>query len=294
MPKEAIIAKLKRVIVQLSLAAISLTALVLFFLNPMGFNIELKNQLLSLTTGILTGSLLSLIYVVVEKKFDDPLIKELLAHVEKSKVDIVQAVNSSRLKEDCVYCNYFIRSLPNRDQVNLKTLMSEAKERIWLFTTNLHFFSDYTETIERAVKSRIDVRLLVLKPTSIFVKLRHKELDFDSPKDFFDQMRVSLLDFERKRKSLKRANTRHKFDIKTHLHFPSCMIYIIDNQLILNPILPLGRAHTTTHVIYDMEHSDAKRMAAHFMDTFITCWENESENAQPDYIYDEKSLESFE
>ena len=289
--KEAIIAMLRRIIVQIAIIA---TSAVLWLVVWFIVDAEIKIQLLSVLSGIFTGALLSLIYVAIEKKYEDKLSEESDNRTKSYFADVNNKIDGIRLPDNCVYCKFYIKSLPNRDKIDFKTYIDNATDRIWILTTNLHFYSEYVSKIEAAVMRNVDVRLLVLKPTSAFVKLRYKEIDFETAEEFFDQMRVSLKEFVKLRNKLKKVKPDCKFEIKTHLHFPSCMIYILDQTLVFNPILPLGRARETAHIIYDMKQQDAKTMAGNFEQTFTECWDDDSENACESYKFDIDALETWE
>jgi hypothetical protein len=302
--KDDIITILKRTVVQLVIITIS-TVLWLIVWNANALETELKNQLLSILSGVLTGVFLSLTYILFERKFEAELagesekrskesFREVIGEIKKAERVIAESIDNVQLPDNCVYCKFHIKCLKDRDSFDLKQHIEDADTRVWILTTNLHFYSDYLTKIEEAVLRGIDVRLLVLKPTSNFVTLRHKEIGFETAEEFFDQMKVSLKEFVNLRNRLKRCNPEYKFDIKTHLHFPSCMLYILDEMLVFNPILPIGRARNTTYILYDMNQKDAKRMSKNFLDTFTKCWENYAEDADGNYVFNIENLEVWE
>jgi hypothetical protein len=101
---------------------------------------------------------------------------------------------------------------------------------------------------------------------------------------------VSLKNFILLREELKIDRPDCKFEIKTHLHFPSCGIFVVDNVLILNPILPLERGKETAHIRYNIGKKEVAAKTQDFIQTFEYCW-RDAEEAKKEYVFDEKKLE---
>lgn len=293
MNKDAVIATLRRTVVQIVIIAVTAILFIIIMFVPSRMSEDIKNQLLSIVTGIFTGAFLSLVYVVVEKKYDDQQDGETEKRIDNRFDDVLKAVQAIHLPDNCVYCKFYIRSLQNRDSLDLQKMIDESKKRVCILETNLQSYIGMQSSIERAVKRGVNVKILVLKPTSQFVKLRHKEIGFDTARGFFDEMQISLKAFIKSRDEMKiNLSSNLKYEIRTHLHFPSCMIFIIDHKLIFNPILPIGKARTTSHIVYDTNQNDAKKMAENFQMTFDECWKG-SEEAKKTYEFNESQLETW-
>jgi len=85
----------------------------------------------------------------------------------------------------------------------------------------------------------------------------------------------------------KKRNGNCQYEVKTYNHFPSCNIFIIDDKLILNPIMPSGKARETIHLMFDIGHKEAEKMTKKFISTFVDCWDKTSVPATDDYAFSE-------
>ena len=285
--------KYKRIVILLTIIVLSLFSYI--YLNDIeGF----KNQLLVINTGILTGTLLSLLYLwtvnQIDRDEDTEKNKKIIDEIKSSHNGIIKKIDNLDYGKDCAYCTKSIRCFSDRDKIKIGEKFYNAKEKIYIFTTSLHYhLSENIINIENAAINNVDIKILVLKPTSMFVKIRYKELGFNNPKDFFDELNVSLRNIKMQQKELLKRAPNCKFEVKTHLHTPSFHLYVVDDELYFNPIVPLYRGRKSVHIYYNLKDNLAKSMAKDYINTFNSCWETASD-VEDNYIFNENNLESLD
>lgn len=108
MDKDSLIVILRRAIIQITIIFISLMTLLFLLLADIPIDSAIKNQLLSIATGIFTGAVLSLIYVAIEKRHEYNLIKLADERLDKHFSDLSKQVLGLKPETDSerVYENF--------------------------------------------------------------------------------------------------------------------------------------------------------------------------------------------
>lgn len=213
-------------------------------------NEELINNLTSMNVSIMTGSILTLIYLFTERK-------------KKAASSIISS---------CAHCLQAVRLFSSRDEAKLSERFNNASS-IDILATNSRYINTYGEEIEAAVKSDAKVRILILNPCSAFVLLRHKELGYDTPEQYSQSLASSLSDLKLTIDALNEGIVdSKKSEVKIYTHTPTFNMFIFDNDLYFNPIIPSLRGQRSTHIFYNLGNKHAQGLATAYKEEFDKTW----------------------
>ena len=225
----------------------------------MGIYGEIRSLLLTISIGLLTGSIFSLLHVLLEKE-----------HYRKP-----------------------IEHFSDRFEAKFGDKISKATKRIYVFTTNLEDFLNYSIEIEKtASKRNIDIKLLILQPNSKFGEISYRELKFEDKSDFFTKLNSSLDVVKQSKKRIMEKNPRVNFEIKTYLFMPTVVMYLIDDKLHVNPIIPFHKGRDCVHISYDIADKRTRAIASDYLRAFRSCWDNATPLCD-DVVFDSTVLKTL-
>lgn len=174
---------------------------------------------------------------------------------------------------DSIFCNQRnhcgIEAYPNRTDVRIEDQILKAKKRVWIYATNFSFIEennsgafDYLQK-----ETNLDVRLLMLDPNSLFVDTRWGFVLKNSADDFANEICASLNDMY---SHFKKYN---HIRMKLYSRQPNFMLYLIDDTLIVSPILIQGQARNQPHFCFNLRYPSVSKYANDYIEHFKSIWD---------------------
>ena len=222
----------------------------------------LNDYLTNMSLGFISGSLLSSIEYIIQVTYESNvqrLEKEKRAQVDNQRYSNFSKLLGSNFKEYGVLC------CSNRNAADIKKLILSAKKRVWIYATNNKYISSLDVDMQLKNKD-LDVRFLMLSPKSLFVSTRFSEIPGKlEASDFAEEISANLQQmlFRYKRSPVK---------MRLYYDSPTFMMYLIDDILIISPILRQGRARDQVHFIFDLHYPDVRNDTADYIKHFSELW----------------------
>lgn len=228
--------------------------------------IILYNNLRSSVLGIFSGAVLS----ILEYIFDN--------HYTSKETNDLRAIEADRVKRlnDLLTENFFkdrglhqgIEVFHNRNAAHIEERILSAKKRVWIYATNHQYVGEANNVANYLKNSKkLDVRFLMLDPHSLFIDTRWayipgKSCIADFAQEISDNLKQLYVGY---------GKLRH---IKTKLYTrqPNFMLYLIDDTLIVSPILIQGRAREQEHFCLNMLYPSVFEVANDYLEHFQSVW----------------------
>lgn len=165
-----------------------------------------------------------------------------------------QAVNAVKAAPQEPELNAF----SSRKKCNLPDLIADAREKIYLITSNLIYFADFEDfTIERGDESRfafdlpvergVDIKILTMDPESPLVKYRAEQLTFEyDVGSYREELRESA------RALYQRYKENRNVSIRLYDDLPLQITLMIDNQVITSVMSRGSRSRENLHFLLDI------------------------------------------
>lgn len=228
--------------------------------------IILYNNIKSSILGIFSGAVLS----IIEYIFDNHNTKK-----EASELLAIERERAERLKislKDNFFNNpglhHGIEVFHNRNAAKIEERILSAKKRVWIYATN-HQYVGETNNVANYLKENkeLDVKFLMLDPNSLFIDTRWAYIPGKScAADFAQEISNNLKQLH--------SGYRKKRHIKTRLYTrqPNFMLYLIDDTLIISPILIQGRAREQEHICFNLLYPSVFEIANDYLEHFQKVW----------------------
>ena len=215
--------------------------------------------------GLISGSIISVLEYVLEYSIEKRELADFDSAEEQRLVQMCQGIANLNGGE-ANNCGITIHC--NRNAANIKEKIQNAKKRVWIYATN-HRYIRSLEVSEYLKNNKLDVRFLMLNPSSIFVATRYRELPGKlSAQDFSSEISDNLSYLINEHQSVHNVQTR------LFTNPPTFMMYLIDDTLILSYILRQGRASDQSIFVFDLQYPRVKLFTQDFVNHFLDTWEN--------------------
>ena len=169
-----------------------------------------------------------------------------------------------------------IKLLKDRDSI-IPNYLSAAKREVWILTTSLDSIKKYLPELKDKVENgngHFKVRILTLNPNHSFTSDRCHDFNF-SPDDFKQEMIRAIEDCFQ---AITDSTNPNKVELRVHTRFPTGMMFLIDNNLVLGHILHenkksyYARGRRKPHIVFHSRHPVAESFRLHFE----VLWDHES------------------
>lgn len=168
--------------------------------------------------------------------------------------------------------NFIVDGYKLRKEVKLPYLISNAKERIYVLTTNLEYVNKYLlKSIEYALESNKEkdkngepvgksfkVDVLTMDPESIVTNARAKQLSVNVAK-FRDTLRKNLLEM---RKFARKHESNYK--IGTYVSLPTLIMFIIDDIVVWSVPFPSQQSRLVPHFVVASDDVTIQQFISYF------------------------------
>lgn len=224
----------------------------------------LNNCLNNMLLGFISGSLLSSVEYLMQAGYDKISAEEQRAKRAADAEMLCRGFNRT-LGENSH--EFGVKYCANRNDVDLRRKILEAKERVWIYATNHKYVSSLNVTSHLA-QSDMDVRFLMLSPKSMFVSTRFNDIPGKKcAEEFSTEISNNLQHLIREYKGSKTVKARLFYDQ------PTFMMYLVDNTLIVSHILKQGRAREQVHFVFDLRFPDINNDTKDYIEHFLAVWD---------------------
>ena len=231
--------------------------------NPEEF--LLYNNIRAAALGILSGSMLSTAEYLFDHYSEQKESVETDAEEELQRERLQSAIDGNFFCQDQ---NYGVELFKDRNSANIRDLILSAKKRVWIYATNHKYINDQ-EGVESYLKenTHLDVRFLMLDPHSLFLSTRHADIPKSSAEAFAEEIGSNMESLLAEYKGY-----RH-IKLKSYLRQPTFMLYLIDDVLIVSPILIQGRAREQEHFCFNLVYPSVEKIARDYLQHFQGVWQ---------------------
>lgn len=159
--------------------------------------------------------------------------------------------------------DYQLEGFGGRNNVHLDYLISNAKKRVYILTTNLSYTASHLcEAIDNAVQSNLKnpefkVEILTMDPESNVTNERAVQLG-RTALSYRNELRESLENVQDKFKDKKNV------EIMTYSSLPTQMTFIVDNQVVVAVVSMTELSRESTHFLLSESPRAAEPFIGHF------------------------------
>lgn len=247
--------------------------------------IILYDDLKSSVLGIFSGAVLSTVEYIFDNHYTKKETADLLAIEAKRAKRLNASLTENFFKDQSLH--HGIEIFHNRNAAHIEERILSAKKRVWIYATNHQYVGEANDVANYLKDNKdLDVRFLMLDPHSLFIDTRWAYIPGKScPADFAQEISDNL-----KQLYLGYRGQRH---IKTKLYTrqPNFMLYLIDDILIVSPILIQGRAREQEHFCLNMLYPSVSEVANDYLEHFQSVWAESRKITMDRISYDKKKHE---
>lgn len=232
--------------------------------NPL--KIILYNNLRSSILAIFSGAILSVIEYVFDNHNSKKEVSDLLA-IEKERIERL----TTSLKENFFQnqiLHHGVEVFHNRNAAQIEKRILSAKKRVWIYATNHQYVGETNNVANYLEENKnLDVRFLMLNPHSLFLDTRwayipRKSCAADFAQEISNNLKLLYNGYRKKRHIKMKLYTRQ----------PNFMLYLIDDTLIVSPILIQGRAREQEHFCFNLIYPSVSEIANDYLEHFQSVW----------------------
>ncbi len=252
--------------------AVIILALVLICGALISKSKEQAGSLINIGFSLLSGALVPLIYLRIVNGSGDE------ESIESRYSQTVQKIISTKAEASSISHVTVANGL---DEAELKQLIKKAQKRVWIMGSDLskRVTRNYNELLWAARNNpNISIRLLMVNPQNIFTMYRYSEIDYDSPKEFYDAQRSSCKTISAMMKELQQEATSPCMEARLYNTQPTTVIMLIDDQLFVSNYVLNHRTSNSMVVRYQIEDDTSNKA---FRDYIQGHFQREWNRAQP-------------